>query len=202
MATVLLDFDKTLFNTPAWIKTRVYPQLCQTFSITNSDLDNLLEEYQRSLDKYTDFSHQTLFPFLEKKRGWRQSDLHKVFFDEKSTAESVFPDVRSTLGKLKGDHNLGIFSEADASWQQNKIINTGLLPFLSDHLIFIFRRKETADAIAQLPLPVTIVDDNKGVIEYLLRFEDITPVWINRNSKEQHEIATTIHMLSDLTDVL
>ncbi|MEK7611402.1 MAG: hypothetical protein AAB486_03480 [Patescibacteria group bacterium] len=111
---------------------------------------------------------------------------------------SLYPDTLPSLAKLQASHRLGIFTEGFRKFQLTKLKLSGLLPLFNRDLTFIHRRKLTPTAIKRLPKGAIIVDDNLEVVETLLKFPYVTPVWLNRKDKKKHPQIRAIRSLTEL----
>ena len=65
-------------------------------------------------------------------------------------------------------------------------------------LVNFVQDKRTKEYINTIPEDTMIVDDNIDVINILSEYKHITPVWINRKSRDKHEKVKTIFELKEL----
>lgn len=196
---LLLDIDGTIFDTARWANEFVQPTLAQAARVPVAVISAWFDAYKAQLQRYTDFSHLTFAPQLADAFGLSVAEIERIYFDAAAIAACVYDDVLTSLPKLTTTYRLGVFSEADPVFQERKLDQMGISKWLDPELIFIFRRKENLEAIRALPLPVTIVDDNPRVIQFLSSVPDVMPIWINRKSTETHPVVTTIHTLQSVT---
>lgn len=198
---ILFDVDKTLIDTNLLIKSQVYLELQKLLNISTQELEQRELLYQNSLEKYTDFE-----PLSFIKSVSQQDDVtelaSKTILNRTFHEQAVYDDVIPTLAELSEQYTLGVFSEANLNWQRQKLELSGLHHFFAPEFIFIWRRKTAPEQLAQLPSPVTIIDDNTEVITALQTVPSITPIWINRLDKPAISSVATISTLLELKNVL
>lgn len=198
---VLFDVDKTLIDTGVLFKKFVISELVKQLGITENQYAEKEAAYKQSLEKYTDFE-----PISFLKSISHLEDVTKLasqtLFNRNFHEQSVFTDVIPTLAELSESYTLGVFSEANLAWQQQKLELAGLHHFFEPELTFIWHRKTAPDQLKLLPTNVVIVDDNTEVIADLQTVLSITPIWINRTAKPPLSDVITITSLSELKPVL
>lgn len=205
MSVILFDIDKTIFNTPSLFDDKVRPLLAEKYDLSLEESYRLIGDYKASLSRNSDFDPNELIQFISQHiPGSTTKEIETLFYTPESFRQSVFPETKKVLSSLQGKYTLGIFSEAVESWQERKLDLAELTPFFDQELIFIFRRKETIEAMSKLPAGAWVIDDKPEAIEALLEFKKLKPIWINR--KQEHmpiaEVVPTIRSLTEVIDIV
>ena len=200
---ILFDIDKTIFNTPFWLKELVNAALIARLGITVAEFETTSNQYHSTLEKYTDFNPAELLPHLGKTYGVSTAELSEIFYRREFFAQALYPDVMPMLTELKNQgHVLGIFSEGNEAYQRTKLRETGLDQFLNPEYVFICKRKEQPEVLEQLQSGWVIVDDNKKVITTLREKTATAPVWMNRYQQTDFTHISTITSLTELAGIL
>lgn len=194
---ILFDVDHTIFDTDTWTREYVRPALMDLLDTTPESLDEVAQQYQATLEKYTDFNPEDYLEFLANEFEVEFQTLRQVFFTPAFMAHSVFSDVFSTLEALKKHHRLGILSEANEAYQRTKLTQSGLLDHFEPELTFILHRK-TEPAVLEELVSATIVDDNPKVIAEIAQYDHLEPIWLNRRDDNQQATVRTIRSLKEL----
>ncbi len=194
---ILFDVDHTIFDTTTWMQEYVRPALIDLLDTTLDALEEVSQQYQTTLDKYTDFVPEDYLQVLATEFEVDYSTIYRVFFTPTFMARSVFPDVFSTLEALKSTHRLGILSEANEAFQRTKLTQAGLLDHFEPELTFIFPRKTETPILEEL-VSATVIDDNPKVIAELVKFDHLEPIWLNRRDDNQRDDVRTIRKLSEI----
>lgn len=201
-AVVLFDIDKTLFDTPSFFWKKVIPILKKKLDLSSDDFSQLDKKYRASLEKYTDIDPINYVKALAQEK-YSPELLAETIFNQELIEESVFDDVAHTLQTLAKNFKLGIFSEAVEYFQQKKLDETNLVTFFDPNLLFIWRRKTDPNYLAKLPKNAVVVDDNRGVIQELISYQSLQPIWLNRTHQPSSNISCPIiHSLSELPEIL
>jgi FMN phosphatase YigB (HAD superfamily) len=190
---ILFDIDRTIFDTDAMVKDI---DEATTKILKSSNLVSL-----RVLNKSRRFSPENYTKILCKKFKFEsQEKLLEVFYSEKYEyiyKDNVFPETKVVLDGLKGDYQLGIFSEGTAKFQNNKFRSMGLNEYFDKDLIFIFDAKDTKEAIQKIPKDAIMVDDKERICEFLTK-NGIKAVWLNKNDDRVSPNFPTVHNLLEL----
>jgi phosphoglycolate phosphatase-like HAD superfamily hydrolase len=198
---ILFDVDKTLIDTPKLFAEKVVTTLLNILDLYKEEYQFRNDAYQQTLHKYTDFEPIGYLQYIS-----QQQDVtalaNATVYNPEFHKQSVFPDALPTLTKLQTTYQLGIFSEANLSWQQKKLELSEIKQFIEPDLTFIWRRKTDPEQLKSLPTGVTIIDDNEEVIGELTQVSTITPIWLNRLSNAQLASTATIHNLYELSTIL
>lgn len=203
---VYFDIDSTLFTTALFKKTRLDEHLVEVLGVLPEQLQQLHDAYYQTIEKGTDFNYHEYARFMAKHLD--HSNLVDVerqvveLFETKSVYENmIYPEVISVLESLRERGiPMGIYSEGFTDFQTNKIRFTGIFDYFDPTLVHVARRKKQLEVIQKLQTPALIVDDKQ---EYLTDLPDgITPIWINRTSKEVHQTIHTVHSLEEVVKLL
>ena len=198
---ILFDVDKTLIDTTNLFKEKIVAVILKECNLTQIEYESLQDDYQATLDKYTDFEPQGLLQFITKKND--VSHLYERAFGTKQFyLDSVFNDVLPVLNQVKSECRLGIFSEAVPSWQKFKLEMADLSRHFEPELLFISRRKTEQSFLKALPEAAYIIDDNPQVITELQAFNLVQPIWLNRVEDKTKLSVPTITNLYQLPTVL
>jgi FMN phosphatase YigB (HAD superfamily) len=199
---ILFDIDKTLFNGHSMFEKFLVPSLIEELGFDEENIIRAQKEYKKTLEKHTDFNPEEFIYFLAKSKGIDSEPIFDIFYTPEFFSESLFPEVKPILDELGENYNLGIFSEGLKSWQSKKLDNTGIKNYFEQSLVFIERRKTASAVLRSLPEKVIIIDDNVDVINNLLNFGRVRPIWINRVEKPSIEGAREIKNLTELPILL
>ncbi len=199
---ILFDVDKTLFDTSSFMQ-RSYDTLAKQLEITRDALDQIKQQYDAQLNKYSDFDPWDFLGFVEDAKGGDYDQMLTTFFDGDHFEASVFPETFSVLQQLKPKFTLGIYSEAVIKWQHKKLELSGLKKYFEEENTYIFRRKIKPESLDQLPPEAVIVDDNtREVIPTLVADQRFRPIWINRVNATSFPEVETISTLAELPALL
>lgn len=198
---VLFDLDRTLFDTDHFINL-LRVKLANLARKDEQVLKQLENRYQKLFGKLT-FDPLHYSEFLSREFKISSSDLFRLFTDDKKLySESLFDETIPILKFFKKNkYQAGIFSEGNIGFQKMKINYSGLFSHLIDSNIYVFENKLTLASIESLPSDAVIVDDKQGVVDQLVG-HGIQSIWINRASRQKHDVAQTIFSLKELEDLL
>jgi len=196
---ILFDIDDTLIEVHRMSKM-LYQQMANKAGITLEEVVAAKERYKLTIEKTSDYKPDDLMVFVYHDLKTETSKQINPFAERKNYKESLFPEVKTVLEKLKKNYILGIFSEGFMEYQSDKIKLSGLNKFFDKNLIFIERRKTNPESIKKLPIGSIIVDDRKEVIEKLKQAGSFKLIWINRNTDETIKGVTTIRNFIELVD--
>lgn len=153
-------------------------------------------DYYSTLSERTDFDPREITAYLSDRFGKDVAKLDRVFWeDDRIYEESLYPETREVLGKLKDRKTLGIFSQGNEDLQNRKLDAAKIRQYFSPEYVFIMRRKLSDEAIELLPREATFVDNKHDVVEALQKFVDV--IWLNRKSDESDPSIKTIHSLTE-----
>ncbi len=196
--TILFDIDFTLIDS-AKLREIIWTKEAVLLGVDFSRLKELQSNYTKKLIKSTDFDPKAYVSYLSKTLNCKQKPLLDLYFHQPEIYQQAsYLETQKTLRTLKQTSRLGIFTEGKRLAQLTKVKNAGLLAYFDPRLIFIYHRKLAPKVISSLPQGALIVDDNREVVETLLQYPRVTPIWLNRKDKTNHTNGTTIHTLSEL----
>lgn len=197
MSLILFDLDNTLLDTGKIVNQGFKPALQAYLKSETSDLDEASQAYWQTLVDSTDFDPQAYAAFLAERYGEKTERLLELIYQPQWYTDHVFAEVPEVLSTLAKNHQLGIFSQGNAIYQQQKLQLSQLLQFFDSNLIFIFDRKIQPAILANLPSAV-VIDDRLAVIETAQDFSQLRPIWLNRSGENTNENVTSIQSLSEL----
>lgn len=198
---ILFDIDKTLIDSHKLANEMFKPALSQHLQLDHQEFLKTAQEYWDQLEVSTDFNPEEFILFLVERYGGDPQALLNVIFAPELYRQCVYPDVMPVLNKLSTTYVLGIFSQGNEVYQQQKLELSGLKPYFKDDFIFILHRKLDAHTLEKLPEAV-IVDDKPEVVQTLSNFPQFLPIWINRIDASRVPGTATIHSLNELETVL
>lgn len=199
---LLFDIDFTFIDS-AELREIIWKKEETLLRVDYCKLRELQNDYTKKLPKSTEFNPQIYVRYLGTELDCKQKPLLDLYFNQRENyRRALYTEVTSSLRLFKRRYRLGIFTEGFRKFQMAKLELSGLLPFFDHDLIFIHRRKLLPGAVNRLPKGAVIVDDNPEVIEALLLFPHVTPIWLNRKDKKTYPKARTIHNLKELSSSL
>lgn len=195
---VLFDIDKTLFNGKVYIEQGLFPALEKEMGLNKTTLQQILDEYIKSLPKRTAFDPEAWIDLICQKTQADRAALAAIIYRTELFSASLFPEVKPIIDELSIDYVLGIFSEGVINWQRKKFDNMGIKYYFEQDLLFFSTDKTSDQFLETLPPQVIIVDDNLEMITKAQTREGIHVVWLNRDG----EIADLpIRQIRDLTQL-
>jgi FMN phosphatase YigB (HAD superfamily) len=203
---ILFDIDKTLIDRDVfWVNLN--EEISKIEGADESTLDDVYSEYKKELESPTDFDADRFIRRLASKIESKSvKEMNDIFYNPELWKDSVYPEARETIKKLKEmGYYVGVFSDADVSYQFGKLRMTGLDKELDPDLIFITKGKTEDAYVERLPDNVIIVDDKREVVEKLATKGRFNPYWINRSGnseKTEDEKVKTISNLMELITLL
>ncbi len=192
---VLFDIDGVLFD-PERFGKLLRSRFIKILGISEEELISANADYYSKLSERTDFDPREMTAYLSDRYGKDVATLDHVFWEEDIYQDSLFPETREVLEKLKGQKTLGIFSQGNEELQNRKLDAGKIRKYFYPEYTFILRRKLSDDSIELLPREATFIDNKHDVIEALQKFVDV--IWINRKSEESDPAIKTIHSLHEL----
>lgn len=108
-------------------------------------------------------------------------DAYQVFHNRELYSGSLFPEVITSLRRLKREHKLGIWSQGNPEWQRHKLTMSGILHFFSDDLMFIGPQKLDPEMISSMPVKTSVIDNQLDFLAALPKHLEAQPVWLNRD---------------------
>ena len=199
--TILFDIDYTLLNATV-SKQNYREKISKLVGVSVDDYMVVEKDYMNRESGFTDFHPDDYIKHMCRNYNVDEVCVREVFFDDQNFVEALYPDVIPALEKLSESYGLGIFSEGFEDFQMTKLHKSGLSHFFKKDLTFIFRRKLMEGALNMLPENCFIVEDNPSVIDALVEFGRVQPVWLNRKSEEKHREIPTIGNLENLKEIL
>ncbi len=196
---VLFDIDGVLFDTEKFGKL-IRSKFVKILGVNEEELISANADYYSKLSERTDFDPRGITAYLSDRYEKDVSKLDGVFWGEEGIyQESLYPETREVLEKLKDQKVLGIFSQGNEELQNRKLDASKIREYFSPEYTIIQRRKLSDEAIELLPREATFIDNKHDVVRSLKQFVDV--IWINRKSDESDPEIKTIHSLAELLAV-
>jgi phosphoglycolate phosphatase-like HAD superfamily hydrolase len=193
---VLFDIDGTLFN-PEFFGKLIRQEFIKILSTSEEDLMSVIADYYANLEMTSDFDPREITSFTAKRYNADLRSLDRVFWENKQIyVNCLYPEVVDVLKKLSKDKTLGVFSQGNDELQRHKIKECGLETYLTPEYYYIFRRKDSDAALAELPRESTVIDDNHDVVLKIKPF--VEAIWMNRRTNDRDPNVRTIHNLKEL----
>ena len=193
---VLFDIDGVLFD-PERFGKLLRSRFVKILGISNEELISANADYYSKLSERTDFDPREMTAYLSDRYGKDVAALDHVFWEEEDLyQDSLYPETREVIEKLKEQKTLGIFSQGNEELQNRKLDAGKIRKYFSPEYTFILRRKLSDDSIELLPREATFIDNKHDVVGALQKFVDV--IWINRKSEESDPAIKTIHSLIEL----
>jgi len=180
---ILFDIDRTLLNTDRFVQ-KIKQLIVNKSQLSDVVVDKKFEKYKNSLASVFYFDFIDLLGTLNLERNIK-SEIIKDY-EENPEIYPSYSDVKPTLKYLKQKGvRMGIFSEGTPGFQKNKLNNLNLKKYIDENLVFIAQSKRLDDFIAKIPRGSYIVDDNPEIINHLIKYKHIKPIYLNRNSDKK-----------------
>lgn len=198
---ILFDIDYTLINSAISKEIR-REYISKEFGL---DIDEIIIAEKGYIPKdtgFTDFNPNDFVSHLSNTLNADVRKMHDIFFDDSVFLNALYPEVITCLESLSGNYSLGIFSEGFRDFQLTKLHKSGIINFFKKDLTFISRRKLTESTLSLIPYGSYILDDNPEVIAALHKVGIFEPIWVNRNTKEEHGECKTIFDLFGTRNIL
>jgi len=190
---ILFDIDRTLINADL-IEEMIYKNVSDISGLEKEKIKKIKDEYRANLTGYT---VDSLLDYISQKSKTDLTSLKSLLTNDNIYKKYIYDEVSKVLNKLAQGNNLGIFSDGDFDYQNKKILS--IRKFFRDDLIFITTGKLRNDFLKKIPDGVTIIDDDKNVIEKLKQLRpDLELIWINRKDEEKMDGIRTIKSLEEL----
>lgn len=128
MATIIFDFDDTLFDTKRLKKT-IFEKL-SSFDIS---MDVIRESYRNSLrENQGNFIFKKKVLYLQKNHEAQISDDIFMWFKNLDFSSYVFKDSHDQLSKLSKNHTLILLTKGSRDFQEIKIDGSNLKKFFKE----------------------------------------------------------------------
>lgn len=155
MATLIFDFDDTLFDTKR-MRTEISDHLILG-GLIKEDIEDTYEETKQILGNYNMHFHIKLlkerFPFFD-------VDVFYDWFNQIDIPSYVFPDAIELLKSLRAHHHLVLLTKGEFDFQNIKVQSSNLLPYFNEFHI-VPDRKEVFLQGRDFVLPVYFVNDKE-----------------------------------------
>jgi FMN phosphatase YigB (HAD superfamily) len=169
---LLLDWDGTLWNSKVF-QQQIFKELHERFNITSKMVHDVLDKYSHDLINPIDFSPKSFCKFLSVSFTISESSLIDIFLEnEQIYKKSLYKDTEEFLIFLskKKDTKIGIYSEGVISFQENKIVKSGMFKYFDPSLIYIFKRKMEKGVLDTIPKDSLIIDNKQHIVDELNKF--------------------------------
>lgn len=196
---ILFDIDGTLFDGATYIEKYLFPALEKEFGIQVSSLRTSTQNYQKTLTKNTDFDPEAWIGEMVAEYRFETEKLRSYVYNLNYFFGSIFPEVKPTLQELTQTFSLGIYSEGVIDWQNKKIDYMGIRNYFEQDLTFISRDKVSASLLENLPSGAFIIDDKMKYVVALSNYDNLHPIWLNRESETS---TLPVPQIKDLTQLL
>lgn len=194
--TILFDIDRTLIDTDKLIKATNWA-MADRFGRSIEETVKVVDDYVKSLNYKNDYYPKDLAIFISNKWKLEPKEVLRTYWNKTLFSESIFEDTEKVLNNLKRDCLLGIFSEGYRDFQSFKLEANGINGYFRPEITYIKRRKMNDNFVNNWG-EVTVIDDDLGVVDFLVKFKKVEVVWINRKDKTKHPKVRTIFSLEEL----
>jgi len=202
---LLFDIDQTLIDTDKASEKHNEKILKILGNPDKNEYQKIKDTYKHSLSNQREYDPEVIYKKVCERFNFKNlSSLLNVYYEKENWfiyKESVFPEVKECLGKLKDNYNFGIFSEGVPKFQNNKFQAMGIAEYFESDLIFIVNAKDNIEIISKLPKDSIIVDDKENICEFLTN-NGFRAIWLNKKDNEKSDRFKTIHNLLDLPEIL
>lgn len=194
---ILFDIDKTIFGSNS-LSQYFAVEVSKRAKMDIGKVTEIMSTYRSTLESYTDFNPTDFLNHFADSSKEDIDLLKKIFYNKRIYKQSLYPETKFILKKLKQNFKLGIFSEGFTDYQMSKLTNSEIIDFFNSEYIFIKRRKLNENVLNELPKNSIIIDDKEEVVEKLFSTQKFNPIWINRKDKRKKENIRTIKNLKEL----
>jgi phosphoglycolate phosphatase-like HAD superfamily hydrolase len=197
MSLILFDLDNTLLDTGKVVNQGFKPALQAILGLAEAEFAEANQAYWQSLADSTDFDPQAYAEFLATKYNNQATTLLECIYQPQWYADHVFAEVTNVLTELNADHQLGIFSQGNQTYQTQKLELSGLSQYFPPDMRFIFNRKLDPQILANLPA-ATVVDDRLAMVLVAQTYPQLKVIWLNRHGENATENVLEIQSLTEL----
>ena len=127
MATIIFDFDDTLFNTSE-LKKSIFTKLA-AHGINSEIIENSYEECKNEQDVYTLRGHTEI---LKEKHNFLGSDDIHDWFSKLDLSSYLFPEVSEGLEKLSQEHHLVLLTMGEFEFQNIKLEGASIKKYFNE----------------------------------------------------------------------
>lgn len=199
---IYFDIDNTLIETSSLISSIAIRLVSR--GLAAEEFESAVTNYYQNLDDTTNFDPQELITLLAQRSEIDPVIIEQEFYNPAHFVEALFPEVVSTLEAVSTTHVLGIFSQGNHFWQEQKLSLSGIDRYFDPRLQLISERKLSEEDVRQLTNACTVIDDKYSVITTLAsKRPDLQLFWLNRAAEEPVEaLAQTITQVTSLAEVI
>ena len=198
---LLFDIDQTLLDTDKASEKHNKKILQILGDPDKKEYQRIKDAYKNSLSNQREYDPEVIYKKVCERFNFDNlNSLLDVYYEKENWfiyRESVFPEVKECLEKLKNNYRFGIYSEGVPKFQNNKFQAMGITEHFDSDLIFIVDAKDNVDTISKLPKNSVVIDDKQSICEYL-NDNGIGVVWLNRKDSKASNKFKTIHNLMEL----
>lgn len=165
---IYLDFDRTLFDTDAFIK--------DMNKVLEKDIDLLLfEEYKRR-DEKKGFNPYRIIKMMNiDNKDEIYQNLDNLM---NNVSKYLYPDTIPFLEKMQKEYDLYIFTYGDKDFQKRKVINTHIDKYINSFIDILDKKSNSLEINYQESI---FIDDNPFVIDDILLKKPYMAIRMRRN---------------------
>jgi len=192
---LLFDIDSTLFDTDKF-KKNIVEELAAHFHLEREHFSQFDANYHDKIQTVIGINIKDYTEQVGKEFSLSPEVIFsRIMKNKKLYTESLYPDTVSALITLSKKYTLGIFSQGYRSFQENKLKQSGILPFFKKEYIFIFPDKTLESSLKTIPSDSIIIEDKQRIVHIIKNY--IRVIHMNRDRKES-EHDSSIRNLADL----
>jgi FMN phosphatase YigB (HAD superfamily) len=130
MQKILFDIDYTLFDTDI-MRKKVEQNCIDLIGCSLQEFQKAEKAYIKKLTTAVEFTTLGFSMHLAKSLNSDSTQIHKIFTGSKIYQECSYGDVNRTIRKLHNlNYSLGIFSEGDVEFQNQKLDSLNINQYL------------------------------------------------------------------------
>jgi phosphoglycolate phosphatase-like HAD superfamily hydrolase len=200
---IYFDIDNTLIDASALVSAIAIRLVSR--GLAAQEFESAVNDYYQNLEDTTNFDPQELITLLAQRCAIDPIIIEQEFFNPAHFIEALFPEIIATLETLSKTHRLGIFSQGNRSWQEQKLSLSGIDQYFDPQLKLIAQRKLALEVINQLKKNSSVVDDTFVVITTVAsQRPDLQLFWLHRGAAEQptEAIDPSVFVINSLSIVV
>lgn len=171
--------------------------------VAAQEFESAVSDYYQNLEDTTNFDPQELITLLAERSAIDPSIIEQEFFNQGRFIDALFSDAVEALKLASKTHTLGIFSQGNQLWQEQKLSLSGIDTYFSQEHRIIAHRKLSPEIIQQLKTGSVVIDDKFAVVATLAaKRPDLQLFWVNKAAEEPQEpVPATVIQIKSLQEV-
>ncbi len=169
MATIIFDFDDTLFDT-ALLKEDIFLEIISH----GATKEQVLNSYKKCNEKFGNYTLKEHINILNNEYDLKISEDIFSWFESLNFTSYLFKETISSLEKLSEKHNLILLTKGDITFQKIKLEGVNILKYFKE-LFIVDGNKEVFLKDKYFTPPVYFINDKESENE---KIQELFPEFI------------------------